>query len=166
MNWLDAEASMLAVPCAANGGVRVKGSASRDTWAPSCRSPSRSGAMGRSLACGSPVNVDGPSASMATGGTNLMTVPASPQSMSVAPRKRSGGVTTRASPRSTMSTPSALSAPIIRAESRDSSAPTRVLGPSASAARMSARLVSDFEPGTTTSPATGDWVKGRGWVIS
>ena len=59
------------------------------TSAPSARSASSSGPIGRSRARGSPSNLTGPSASAATGGTNRITVPASPQSTSASPRSPS-----------------------------------------------------------------------------
>ena len=64
-------------------------SVARDV-APSERSASSTVFIGRSLALGSPSNRTGPSASAAAGGTNRMTVPASPQSTSAGPRRTVG----------------------------------------------------------------------------
>lgn len=104
----------------------------------------------------------GPSANIANGGMNRITVPAKPQSMSSAPRNRTGGVTFSESPEGSKATPRACNASIMSCESRESSTPWRVLGPSASAARTRARLVSDLEPGTSMSPVTGEGEWGSG----
>ena len=65
-------------------------------------------------------------------------------------------------------TPSACSAPIIRSVSRLRSAPLIVDVPCAvaSAASTSARLVSDFEPGTVTVACTGPVVDGACQVLT
>ena len=73
--------------------------------------------------------------------------------------RRSGpwgfGATPSAGTTSSMPTPSARSASIIRVESRECSGRWIVDGPSARAARTSSRFVSDFEPGRETSPCNG-----------
>ena len=56
---------------------------------------------------------------------------------------------------SSIVTPMARNAAIMRSVSRLRSAPVMVEGPDASAARMSARLVMDFEPGMVTVAVTG-----------
>ena len=58
---------------------------------------------------------------------------------------------------SSIVTPMARSAAIIRSVSRLRSAPVMVEGADASAARMSARLVMDLEPGMVTVAVTGCW---------
>jgi|GEM_PF-4316806 len=50
----------------------------------------------------------------------------------------------------------------MRTESRAINAPRIVAGPSASAARTSARAVTDFEPGNTTRACTGPNATGAG----
>jgi hypothetical protein len=111
--------------------------------------------MGRSLALGSPSNRMSPSAIAAAGGTNRMTVPASPQSTSAGPRRPGCAVTTTWSPESSTGTPSARSASIIRRLSRLRSAPVSVPPPSLSADSSNARFVIDFDPGTVTVARTG-----------
>jgi hypothetical protein len=49
--------------------------------------------------------------------------------------------------------------------SRAASRPVSVEGPSASAAKMSARLLIDLEPGTVTTPVTGPSGRGAGQPI-
>lgn len=106
-----------------------------------------------------------------------MTVPASPQS-TVAPCSCGVGVTRREidaggvrrqllsvddepddepddESLSSIVAPMARSAAIMRSVSRLRSAPVMVEGPDASAARMSARLVMDLEPGMVTVAVTG-----------
>src|SRR5882757_1564870 len=102
-----------------------------------------------------------PSASAATGGTNRITVPARPQSTAAGPFNEPG-VTVTSPSFSLMPTPSETSAARIRAVSRAASRPDSVEGPSAMAARMSARLLIDFEPGTVTRPSTAPCARGAG----
>ena len=124
--------------------------------------------MGRSRARGSPSSTTGPSASAASGGTKRMTVPASPQS-TCPPWKVPGAVTARStvpvrpSVRVTVA-PSASSAPAMSVVSRERAAPRtwRVTPSVPSAARTSARLVTDFDPGTDTVPRTGPPAVGAG----
>ena len=119
--------------------------------------PSSRGPIGRSP--GPRVAVEGdrrPSASAATGGRKRITVPARPQS--TPGRTRSGlGVTTPVVGRIVVdarrrghAAPAAISR-VSRARSGARSGD----GPSASAARTRARLVSDLEPGTRTTASTG-----------
>ena len=56
---------------------------------------------------------------------------------------------------SSISAPSARSASVIRSESSECSGDVRVDGESASAASTSLRLVSDFDPGTSTVASRG-----------
>ena len=96
MNWLEAEASMFTTPPGRSGRpVTRKGSPplSDSTVAPSAVSAWSSGPIGRESACSSPTKSTGPSASAARGGTNRITVPASPQSMVPPPVNRAGGST-------------------------------------------------------------------------
>ena len=122
--------------------------------------------MGRCRALSCAVRVTSPRAKPASPATNRITVPAWPQSTSVEPSSGHTGVMTRSSPyfprpgvRSTP-TPSVRRASIILAESSECSGAASRLGPSANAARISSRLVRDFDPGTVTEarsgpPATG-----------
>src|SRR5699024_1676900 len=117
-------------------------------------------------------SLTGAVASAATGGTKRMTVPARPQSM-CPPVNWVGGVirTVAAAPSELkISTPT----PRVRSASsmRFGSGPLRVLGvvagPWASAARTSARLVMDLDPGTGTVAVTGPDAVGAGqagWVL-
>ena len=123
--------------------------------APSARRAARIGPIGRLRACGSPSKNTSPVASAATGGTNRMTVPASPTSSVAGPRS-SPGVTRQSPPSaSSMATPSARSAPAMSRVSRLRSGPRIIDGSPASAARTSARLVIDFDPGSATAASTG-----------
>ncbi len=166
-NWLEAEASIVTspprtapVPLTVKGRVR-RPSSSIST--PSASSASITPPMGRTRARGSPSNRTSPSASAATGGAKRMTLPASPQSTYAGPW--SGPGVTRTSPvpsRPSMPVPSEASALPMSRLSRARSAPDTVDGPSESAARTSARLVSDFEPGTATTASTGEVACGAG----
>ncbi len=115
--------------------------------------------IGRSRAYGSPSNWITPSASAATGGTKRITVPARPQSTLAGPLSEPG-VTVTVVPLSLMPTPSETRADRIRAVSRAASRPVSWDGPSAIAARMSARLLIDFDPGTVIRPVTGPSARG------
>ena len=149
-NWLEADASNVTVPprsCPAPW--TVKGRWSPVTSAPRSRSACSIGVNGRAAAWASALNRTSACDKAATGGRKRITVPASPQSMSA----RSG-----VGPRSTTScwssmrmfAPSARRPSIIKVVSRASSQPVRVLRPPPRAARTSARLVMDFEPGMLT----------------
>jgi hypothetical protein len=87
-----------------------------------------------------------------------MTVPASPQSITAGPVS-GRGVTSQSwlllSAVLPMSTPRARSPAAISSVSRLRSGAMIRDGPVAWAARMSARLVSDFDPGTATVARTG-----------
>ena len=76
--------------------------------------------------------------------------------------RSTGGVTRHWSPFSVISTPRPRSASRISAVSRASRPPVITDGPSASAARISARLVSDFDPGTATVAVIGASAVGAG----
>jgi hypothetical protein len=92
----------------------------------------------------------------ATGGTKRSTVPALPTSTRASFAGRPG--VTRQVPGVapvSMPVPRAASAPAIRSVSLARSGRVMALGPSASAARTSARLVMDFEPGSVTLARTG-----------
>ena len=125
------------------------------TVAPSPANAPSSGCIGRPYACRSPSNGTSPSARAAIGGTNLITVPARPQSTVPPAENRSGGVTSQRSPCSSIVTPSVRSASRIRAVSRASSPPVIADGPLDNAASTRARLVSDLEPGMVTVALTG-----------
>ncbi len=88
-----------------------------------------------------------------------MTVPARPQSTSTPPVS-AAGVTSQSSPEVSMRVPSETRAPAISSVSRERRARRTTLGPSARAARTSARLVSDLLPGRDTSARTGPCAKG------
>jgi hypothetical protein len=81
-----------------------------------------------------------------------MTVPASPQSTVPPPRRPSWAPIVTCSPSASIGTPSARRAPTISAVSREAGAPLTDAGPPERAASSSARLVTDFEPGTETTP--------------
>src|SRR3954451_16052384 len=117
--------------------------------------------IGRSRAYGSPSKATTPSASAATGGTNRITVPARPQSTFAGPLSEPG-VTVTVVPLSLMPTPRAISADRISAVSRAASRPVKWDGPSASAARMTARLLIDFDPGTMIVAVTAPSARGAG----
>ncbi len=113
-------------------------------------------AIGRTRACSSPSNVTSALVSAATAGTKRITVPASPQSIvAELAWSRAAGVIVQTMPSRSIVAPSAISASAISVVSRDLSGRVSSDGPSPSAARMSARLVCDFDPGTSTSPTTG-----------
>ena len=67
-------------------------------------------------------------------------------------------------PSTSTGTPSARRAPTMSAVSREAGAPLTDAGPSARAASSSARLVTDFEPGTATTPCTGPAASGADQV--
>ncbi|SLJ30146.1 Uncharacterised protein [Mycobacteroides abscessus subsp. abscessus] len=99
-------------------------------------------------------------ARVATGGRKRITVPARPQS--TVPPPSAAGVTVRVSASPVISVPSARRPAIMRSVSRLRSAPVMVEGPSASAARISARLVIDLDPGRVTVACTGTSTWGAG----
>ena len=70
-------------------------------------------------------------------------------------RAAAAGVTSQSAPSSSIPTPSARRPAAIRSVSRARSGRTIRLGPSASAARTSARAVIDLEPGRVTTASTG-----------
>ena len=155
-NCEDPDASMVTPPPrSAPVPRRVNGSASPSMSAPRSRSASRMVPSGRVRACASPSNSTTPLAIVAAGGRNRMTVPARPQSTAAA--CHGAGVTRTVVPSSSISmpVPRACSAAIIRSVSRLRSVPVDVDGPLASAASTSARLVIDFEPGSSTVACTG-----------
>lgn len=135
--------------------------------APSTRSASITPFSGRSYERGSPSKRTGPSASAATGGRKRITVPALPTSTVAGPRSPEG-ITRQASPEpsgptpSSMPTPMARRAAAIRSVSRERSGRRSQPGSAASAARTSARLVTDFDPGTWTVAKTGPLACGAG----
>ncbi len=90
-----------------------------------------------------------------------MTVPASPQSTWAGPVSRPGS-TVQLSPLVVMPVPMDRSPAIINLVSRAFNPPAIVLGPSASAPRISARFVWDLLPGTATRACTGPWATGAG----
>src|SRR5690242_6790159 len=168
-NWLDPDASSVTVPPRTapvpdtEYGIRPVPPSSICT--PSARSASRMTPIGRSRAYSSPSNATTPSASAATGGTNRITVPARPQSTSAGPLSEPG-VTVTVVPLSLMPTPRDTSADRMREVSRAVSRPVRCDGQSARAARMSARLLIDFDPGTVTRPETAPSARGAGHPCS
>ena len=101
------------------------------------------------------------SARQASGGTKRITVPASPQSIRAGPAS-GPGATRQPSSATSIPVPRARSASIISRVSRASSPWRMVLGPSARAARISARLVIDLLPGTATTARTGPAAVGAG----
>jgi hypothetical protein len=111
--------------------------------------------------CGSPSKETVPWDSAATGGTNRITVPASPQSTSVSPAN-APGVTVQSSVLVSTCEPSPVRAAAISRESRDRSARRTTLGPSARAASTSARLVRLLLPGRVTVASTGLVARGAG----
>ncbi len=166
-NWLDVLASIVTSPPRMCPRPRtVNGS---DQFPPSSMSTpiSRSALIivpiGRCRAFSSAVRVTSPRDRPASGATNRITVPACPQSTTVSPVSAAAGLTSRSGPNSpspstdSIWTPSVRSAVIMRAESSECRGDRRRLGVSARAARISSRLVSDFDPGTVTvacTPAT------------
>ena len=160
-NCEEAEASISTRPPRRDPAPEtVKGRRSPSISAPRARSASSTVDCGRILAAGSPSKVEGPVARAAIGGTKRMTVPASPHSISpprsgpgVMSRSVSSGRRSPAGP--SIRAPRDRRAPIMRSVSRLRRVPVRREGPSARAARGRARLVSDLDPGTTTSASTG-----------
>jgi len=132
----------------------VNGRVSPSTSAPRTRSAARIVPIGRLRAYGSPSKKTSPEASAATGGTNRMTVPARPTSSRAGPRSSPGTTRQSASTSSTV-TPSARSAPAMSSVSRLRRGRRTSDSPSASAPRISARLVIDFEPGSATIASAG-----------
>ncbi len=165
-NCEDPDASRVTAPPASDPVPRTaNGAAPRppsSMTAPSSRSAARIGATGRWEARASPWNSTVAAVSAATGGTNRITVPALPTSTRASPAGRPGA--TRQVPGAasvSMRAPSAVSARAISSVSRACSGRVMAPGPSASAARTSARLVMDFEPGSVTLARTGPAAAGR-----
>ena len=159
-NCEEDEASMCTVPPGAPPRpCTVNGSPPPSMSTPSPRRPSSSGAIGRARACSSPSKTTAVLPRAARGGTNRSTVPASPQSIRAPGAGCRAPWTVRSAPSPVMSKPRVRSAPIIRSVSRLRSAPSIREAPppwaAANAARISARLVIDFEPGTVTVACTG-----------
>jgi hypothetical protein len=138
-------------PCTVNGSApRPPSSISTPRW----RKAARSGAIGRLRAYGSPSIATSPFASAATGGRNRITVPASPTFTCAGPAS-SPGSTCQSSPSSPMPAPRSRRPSAISPVSRLCSGRWTHTGSAASAARMSARLVMDLEPGSSTVASTG-----------
>ena len=150
MNWEDFEASMVVAPPATapepwtSNGSELAGGSIRT---PRSASAVNIGPTGRLRMCGSPSKRTVPRDKAATGGTNLITVPARPQSTCVGP-SCVPGVTSQSSPEVSTAEPRATSAAAIKSVSRERRARRTTDGPSANAARTSARLVSDLLPGS------------------
>ena len=160
-SWEEADASRVTAPPASDPVPRtVNGTAPRppsSMTAPSSRSAARMGATGRCEARASPRNSTWRRSAPPPAGTKRITVPALPTSTRV-PRRRAGRVPparSRARRRRRCVAPSAVSARAISSVSLACSGRVMTPGPSASAARTSARLVMDFEPGSVSSPAPG-----------
>ena len=98
----------------------------------------------------------------AAGGTNRITVPARPQSISAGPLNPSCGPTVIMVPSTSIGTPSARSAATIRSLSRLRRAPVSEPPSGQSAASSNARLVIDLDPGTVTEASTGPVAVGAG----
>ena len=122
---------------------------SAETSTPRARSESMVVCIGRRLAPSSPSKEIRPSASVLSGGTKRITVPASPQSISAGPVSFPG-VTKRSVPCHSNAIPRDSRAWIINLESRDTSGATNSVGSLAIADSRSSRLVSDFDPGSAT----------------
>ena len=114
--------------------------------------------MGRVRAYSSPSNRTSPRARAATGGTNRITVPASPVSTR-APCMAPGTTVQPCAPSSTL-TPRARSAPAISWVSRASRGSRSSEGPSLTAPSSRARAVWDFEPGRAMSERTEATARG------
>src|SRR4051794_15622719 len=110
----------------------------------------------------------------AAGGRKRATVPALPQSIvrgapSVATPLRTApdaGLINQSSPSSSTETPHLRNPSAISKVSRERSGSRSRLGSPARAARTSARLVADFEPGTRTVASTGAVTWGAGQASS
>ena len=94
-----------------------------------------------------------------------MTVPALPTSTCAGP-VNGAGLTIQKSPAASLPfsipTPIALRPADINSESRETSGRRRVDGVFAWAARISARFVTDFDPGIVTVALTGRWLPRKG----
>ena len=120
------------------------------------------GPSGRSYERGSPSNATSPVASAASGGRKRITVPAFPTSTFTPPRI-AAGLTNHCSSCipctervfSVIPTPSARKPATINSLSRETNGRRRTEGESACAAKIRARLVTDFDPGITTEISTG-----------
>ena len=142
--------------------------------APRSRRAASSGPTGRCAARASPVNSTLARASAATGGTKRSTVPALPTSTTAAlptlpgvtrqipgsPPLSTAAALSSAPPSSSITAPSPRSAAAISRVSLARSGLVITVGPSASAARTSARLVIDFDPGGRTWTRTGPLAAG------
>ena len=117
------------------------------------------GPSGRSCERGSPSKLTMPRDKAASGGRNLITVPAFPTSIEAGPKSGAGVMLQISSPLS--STPSEIPIPrarrpwAISSVSRERSGRRRIEGVLAIALRTSARFVTDFEPGIVMVAATG-----------
>ncbi|CAB4994992.1 unannotated protein [freshwater metagenome] len=125
-------------------------------YRPSCSSsiPSSSrafitGPSGRSYERGSPSNAISPWASAASGGRKRITVPAFPTSICAGPVSGEG-VTVQAFSLPVIDIPIAWSPADISSESREMSGRRTIEGEIACEARMSARFVTDLDPGIVT----------------
>src|SRR6478735_2947097 len=162
MNCDDADASTTTVPPGTEPEPRTaNGRASPSTPTPRVRRAPRISPIGRLRMCASPSNETTPVDSPAIGGTKRITVPANPQS-TVASRSNAPGVTTQSSPAVSTADPSDVSAAAISEVSRERSARRTTDGPSETAARTRARLVSDLLPGSETTASTGWAARGAG----
>ena len=165
MNCEEADASMTTVPPRTAPVPRmVKGSdpaPASSTATPSAASAPSTSPTGRLRMCSSPSKETEPVESPAIGGTKRITVPASPQS-TWASAVKAAGLTSQSSDEVSTRAPRAVSPSAIRSVSRERSAWPMTEGPSASAARMSARLVSDLLPGSDTVRSTGVRARGAG----
>src|SRR6478736_56534 len=162
MNCEDADASTTTVPPGTAPAPRIaNGRTSPSTPTPNVRRAPRISPIGRLRMCGSPSKDTVPVDSPAIGGTNRITVPASPQSTAASPSK-APGVTVQSSPEVSTWEPSEVRAAAISDVSRERSARLTTDGPSAIAASTSARLVSDLLPGSETTASTGWAARGAG----
>ena len=171
----DPEASSTTVPPrTAPRPCTVNGTAARppsSICAPSWRSASRIGPIGRSLIRSSPSKETTAEVSAASAGTNRITVPAFPTStLTAEPGAGWPGVITQSVRDSVISEPSARRASAASAVSLARSGLAITAGPSPSAARTRARLVMDLEAGSRTRALTGPAAAGeaqvRSWLLT
>ena len=125
--------------------------------APISRSKRCSSPIGRRNKPASPVMVDAPTRSAATALRNRDVVPARPASITTASRlaRPMARRTCTVSPPTSISAPSCCNPATMRLVSSPLATPVRRLSPGASAAHTNARLLTDFEPGTRTTPCSG-----------
>src|ERR1700685_3093 len=95
----------------------------------------------------------------ATGGKKRITVPAFPTSIAAGPKSGAGLIVRSPLAASLIPTPRAFSPAIISAESREWSGRRSADGESDSAAKIRARLVTDFEPGIVNVAFTGRFAR-------